>query len=118
MFFLKTSVQESAPSILFLDLFDEADAVDVVVNIALIGSNTGEGEGDDERDGGGGDGGGVHDTTPDSDKEFIVMLVVLLPIMFAFVILIIIYISSIIFIVKKLIKNINLYKINNNILLC
>ena len=33
----------------FLDLFDEADAVDVVVNIALIGSNTGEGEGDDEQ---------------------------------------------------------------------
>jgi hypothetical protein len=113
----------------FLDLFDETDAVDavgVVVNIALVGSDNGkgkgkgegEGGGDGKRDGGGGDGVGVHDTTPDSDKEFIVMLVVLLPIMFAFVILIIIYISSIIFIVKKLIKNINLYKINNNILLC
>ena len=58
----------------FLDLFGEADAVDaadaldVVVNIALVGSDNGEGDGkrDGKRDGGGGDGGGVHDTTPDA----------------------------------------------------
>jgi hypothetical protein len=63
----------------------------------------------DERDGGGGDGegDGVRDIMRDADKESIVMLAVLLPIMSLLFIPIIIYISSIIFIAKKLIKNIN-----------
>jgi len=53
------------------------------------------------------------------DNEVIVLVVVVkvvVPIMSVLVILIIIYISSIIFIVKKLIKNMNSYKISNNIL--
>jgi hypothetical protein len=64
--------------------------------------------GGDERDGGGGDGEGegVRDIIRDADKESIVMLAVLLPIMSLLFIPIIIYISSIIFIAKKLIKNI------------
>jgi len=47
----------------------------------------------------------------------VVVVKVVVPIMSVLVILIIIYISSIIFIVKKLIKIMNSYKISNNILL-
>jgi hypothetical protein len=68
----------------------------------------------------------VSDIGKDEDEEgereievivLVVVAKVALPIISVLVILIIIYISSIIFIVKKLIKNMNSYKISNNILL-